>query len=146
MDKKALILVVDDNTECSALVMSTLEAHDFRMISATGGREAVEFDIQFQPRLVLMDLRMPGVNGFQATQAIHAHRRGRKIPVIAVSGDCVDNGCVSKAFKTGFMACLGKPYDEKALLQTVAEVLACGVSRTRAFTAPEKTRQTSVLR
>ena len=124
MDKKALILVVDDNTECSALVMSTLEAHGFRTISATGGREAVEFAIQFQPRLVLMDLRMPDVNGFQATQAIHAHRRGRNIPIVAVSADCGGYGYESWALTGGFIACLGKPWEEEALLQIVTKVLA----------------------
>ena len=146
MDKKALILVVDDNSECRKLLVWTLEQDGFQTISATCGLEAVELAIELQPSLVLMDLRMPGMNGFEATRAIHAHRRGRKIPVIAVSADCVDNGSVSNAFKAVFMACLRKPYEDKALLQTVTEVLACGVSRTRAFTAPEKTRQTSVLR
>ena len=146
MDKKALILVVDDNSECRKLLVWTLEQNGFQTISATCGLEAVELAIELQPSLVLMDLRMPGMNGFEATLAIQTHRRGRRIPVIAVSADCVDNGCVSKAFKTGFMACLGKPYDEKALLQTVTEVLACCVIRTRAFTTPEKTPQTSVLR
>src|SRR5262245_47449290 len=123
MDKKALILVVDDNSECRKFLVWILELHGFRTISATCGLEAVELAIEFQPRLVLMDLSMPGMNGFEATQAIHAHRRGRKIPVVAISADCVDYGCVSRAFKTGFIACLGKPWEEKALLQTVTKVL-----------------------
>ena len=89
MDKKALILVVDDNAECRELLVWTLETHGFRTISATCGLEAVELAIEFQPRLVLMDLNMPGINGYEATQAIHAHRRGRNIPVVAVSADCV---------------------------------------------------------
>ena len=99
-------------------------AHGFRTISATCGLEAVELAIEFQPSLVLMDLSMPGINGYEATQAIQAHRRGRKIPVVAVSADCVDNGYESRAFKTGFIACLGKPWEEEALLQIVTEVLA----------------------
>jgi CheY-like chemotaxis protein len=104
MDKKALILVADDNSECRKLLMWFLELHGFRTISATCGLEAVELAIEFQPRLVLMDLSMPGMNGFEATQAIHTHRRGREIPVVAVSSYCVDYGYRSGAFKD-FIAC-----------------------------------------
>src|SRR5262245_7160118 len=73
MNKRALILVVDDNPACRELLVGILELHGFRMIAATCGREAVELAITFQPGLVLMDLSMPGMNGFEATQAIHAH-------------------------------------------------------------------------
>jgi CheY-like chemotaxis protein len=59
MDKKALILVVADNSECRKLLVWILELHGFRTISATCGLEAVESAIAFQPRLVLMDLSMP---------------------------------------------------------------------------------------
>ncbi len=103
MDKKALILVVDDNPECSALVVSTLEAHGFRTISATGGREAVEFAIEFQPRLVLMDLNMPDMDGYEATQAIHAHRRGWRIPVVVVSGDVLQAVIETAIANTGII-------------------------------------------
>ena len=127
MDKKALILVADDNLECRKLLVWFLELHGFRTISATCGLEAVEFAIEFQPGLVLMDLSMPGMNGYEATRAIHAHRRGRKIPVVAVSADCIDYRYVSMAFEAGFIASLGKPWEEEALLQIVTKVLAEGV-------------------
>jgi len=90
MDKKALILVVDDNSGCRELLVGILELHGFQVIAAACGREAVDLAIAFQPGLILMDLSMPGMNGYEATQAIHAHPRGRKIPVVAVSADCVD--------------------------------------------------------
>ena len=127
MDKKPLILVVDDNLECRQLLMCILEVHGFQTISATCGLEAVELAIEFQPRLVLMDLSMPGMNGFEATQAIHKHRRGREIPVVAVSSYCVDYGYRSGAFQD-FIACVGKPWEEEALLQMVTKVLS--LSRT----------------
>jgi CheY-like chemotaxis protein len=57
--------------KCRKLLVWFLELHGFRTISATCGLEAVEFAIEFQSGLVLMDLSMPGMNGFEATQAIH---------------------------------------------------------------------------
>ena len=127
MDKKALILVVDDNSECRAMLVWFLELHGFRTISATCGLEGVALAIEFQPRLVLMDLSMPDINGYKATQAIHAHRRGRNIPVVAVSADCVDSGYVGSVFDAAFVACLGKPWEEEALLQIVTKILAVRV-------------------
>jgi hypothetical protein len=124
MDKKALILVVDDNAECRKLLVWILQLHGFRTISATCGLEAVELAIEFQPRLVLMDLRMPGMDGYEAAQAIHDHHRGRIIPVVAVSADCIDYRYVRRAFKGGFIACLGKPWEEEALLRIVTKVVA----------------------
>ena len=124
MDKEALILVVDDNAECRALLVWTLERHGFRTISATGGLKAVQLAVKFQPKLVLMDLSMPGVNGYQATHSIHAHDRGRNIPIVAVSADCGGHRYESQALKGDFIACLGKPWREEALLQIVRKVLS----------------------
>lgn len=132
MDKKALILVVDDNPDCRKLLASTLEAHGFKTISANCGRKALELAIWYQPRLVLMDLNMPDMNGFEATRAIHAHRRGCKIPVLAVSADCMDYGFDGLAFNAGFIDFLPKPWDEEVLLKTLATVLTSRVRSRRA--------------
>ena len=124
MDKKALILVADDNSECRKLLVWILELHGFRTISATCGLEAVESAIAFQPRLVLMDLSMPGMDGYEATQAIHGHHRGKNIPIVAVSADCGGNRDDSWALQGGFIACLGKPWVKEEILQIVTKVLS----------------------
>src|SRR5262249_9622877 len=100
--------------------------------------EAVGLAIAFQPGLILMDLSMPGMNGYQAAQAIHAHPRGRKIPVVAVSADCVDYAFASIAFESDFIAFLAKPWEEQGLLKTVTEGLAYGARRAHAFSTVEK--------
>src|SRR5262245_27570691 len=78
MDKNALILVVDDSSECRKLLEWILELHGFRTISAACGVDAIKLAIDSQPSLVLMDLSMPDMDGHQAAQSIHAHRRGGK--------------------------------------------------------------------
>ena len=127
MKKKALILVVDDNAECRKLLVWVLEQYGFQTISASGGFEAVELAIEFQPELVLMDLNMPGMNGYEATRAIHAHRHGAKIPVAAVSADCVDGRYQSWFSEAGFIACLGKPWRQERLLKMVTKALASDI-------------------
>ena len=132
MDKKDLILVVDDNADYRELLVWTLECHGFQTIAANCGREALELAIERQPDLVLMDLNMPGMNGYEATRAIHAHPRGRRIPVVAVSADCTDDEFTLWAFKRDFLAFLAKPWEQDRLLEIVMKVLARGVRNIRA--------------
>jgi len=132
MDKKGLIQIVDDNADYRELLVQILEQHGFQTISAKGGREAVELAIEYQPGLVLMDLNMPDMNGFEATRAIHAHRRGCKIPVVAVSANCMDYGFERLASEGGFIDFLPKPWDEEVLLKTLAKVLTGRVKCRRA--------------
>src|SRR5262245_6959672 len=122
MDKNALILVVDDSSECRKLLEWILELHGFRTISAACGVDAIKLAIDSQPSLVLMDLSMPDMDGHQAAQSIHAHRRGRKIPVVAISAD-LDYRYASRDFKGSFVACLRKPWEGEELIQLVTKVL-----------------------
>lgn len=133
MDKKALILVVDDNSECRALLVWALELHGFQTISASCGLEGVASAIKLQPSLVLTDLSMPDINGYEAAQAIHVHPRGKHIPVVAVSADCVDSRYESTDFNGDFIAYLGKPWEEEELLRIVASVFRRGVKPSKRF-------------
>jgi CheY-like chemotaxis protein len=85
VDKKALILVVDDNAECRELLVSTLEVHGFRTISGTCGLEAVALAIEFQPSLVLTDLSMPDMTGWDIVRVVRAHWPALRVGI--VSGD-----------------------------------------------------------
>jgi CheY-like chemotaxis protein len=130
MDKKALILVVDDNAEYRELLAWILDRYGFETISAKSGREAVELAIKCRPAMVLMDLNMPDMNGYEATRAIHADRHTRAIPVVAVSADCAD--FKRRAIKAGFTAFLEKPWKPEALLEILANVLIGHDESTRA--------------
>ena len=130
--RKALILVVDDNAKYREWLAWILERYGFETISGKSGWEAVELAIKCRPALVLMDLNMPGMNGYEAARAIHAEPRTRGIPVVAVSADCGDCGVERWAFKAGFIACLAKPWKPEALLKIVTMVLGRHVERPRA--------------
>jgi CheY-like chemotaxis protein len=132
MGRKPLILVVDDSEGYRELLGWILERHGFQMISAECGPDGVELAIERQPALVLMDLNMSGMDGYEATRAIHAHRHGRKIPVVAVSADCTAYGFERWALNAGFIAFLAKPFEPEALLKVVTKALKNGVERRRA--------------
>jgi two-component system CheB/CheR fusion protein len=127
MKKKALILVVDDNAEYRELLAWILDRYGFETIAAKSGREAVELTINCRPALILMDLNMPDMNGYEAAWAIQADRQTRGIPIVAVSADAGD--FQRSAFKAGFVAILEKPWKPEALLQIVTQVLSSHVER-----------------
>jgi two-component system OmpR family response regulator len=130
--KKGVILIVDDNADCRELLMWFLQQHGFETISAKSGREAVELAIKGRPGLVLMDLNMPGIDGYEATRAIHADRHTKGIPVVALSADCADYGFERWAFEACFIAFVAKPWNPEALLEIVTNLLIGHDESTRA--------------
>jgi two-component system cell cycle response regulator DivK len=122
-DTKGTILYIEDNADNRTLVRRILHAEDYEFTEAKNASDALVVLKTARPNLILMDINMPDMDGYEATEAIHAHRRGKKIPVVAVSGDCIDCEYASGAFNAVFIACLGKPWEEEVLLQIVSTVL-----------------------
>ena len=81
------ILIVDDSRTVVAAFTKVLKQAGFRTIAATNGLEGVEAAKQHLPDLILMDVVMPGLNGFQATRQIRKHETTADIPIIIVSGE-----------------------------------------------------------
>ena len=120
----ALVLVVDDQTELRALTSSFLKLNGYDVIEAPDGRMAIAALCQHAPDLVILDLNMPVMDGwqFRAEQQRLANERLAEIPVLLLTGaDGVQDHTASlKA--VGFVQ---KPFDSKQLLEAVEEALAC---------------------
>ena len=116
------ILLIEDEPSLVLTLTDRLTSEGYVVESAEDGPTGLARAAQGPFDLIILGVMLPGMNGFEATTAIHAHRCGRGIPVVAVSSYCVDHGHWSGAFKD-FIACVGKPWEEEALLQIVTEVL-----------------------
>ena len=79
------VLVVDDSPTEVFQFKAMLEAHGFEVITAENGREGVETAVSEQPDIVLMDIVMPDMNGFQATRQLTRQPKTKHIPVVIVS-------------------------------------------------------------
>ena len=121
--KKLKILIVDDRNDDIKHVTSILKKKGHTVIPASNGADGIKLAESEQPDVILMDVVMPDLNGFQATREICRSDSTRDIPVIVVS--CKDED-VDKmwAFKQGASAYLTKGYDEKALFNTIDTVIA----------------------
>jgi CheY-like chemotaxis protein len=108
------VLVVDDTDEVRQLISMVLSWKGYRVVETSDGEEAVELASRVRPRLILMDLSMPVMDGYQAPRRIRGARETSHIPIIAVSA-FRDTGNRQKAVEAGCAECIGKPVDFRAL-------------------------------
>ncbi len=95
------------------------------MITATNGVEAIETARNEKPDVILMDVVMPGINGFQATRQITQNPETKHIPVIVVSNKSQQTDRVW-GLRQGAADYLAKPVKDQVLLETIRNVLAGG--------------------
>lgn len=121
MSKK--ILVVDDSETDNRVLCDMLKANGYETLSAMSGEEGVKLAASLRPDLVLMDVVMPGMNGFQACKVIVKDEATSKIPVLMVSNKHQETD-VMWAQKQGAKGYFAKPIDEKELMVKIRELTA----------------------
>ena len=126
-NKKAVILLVDDNPINIEVIQSFLEYADYQVFSLSSGIEALRWLESETPNLILMDIQMPGMSGFEVVEQIRLFPRKEiaALPVIALTSLAM-TGDQEKILKQGFDSYLSKPVDFKALGFMIEEMLVCG--------------------
>lgn len=104
------VLVVDDQEDIRELLRLILQTKGCRVVEARNGREAVDVAPRLLPDLILMDLSMPVLDGYEATRQIRSRPETSGIPVVAVSAFC-DAQNWREALAAGCVDCVGKPVD-----------------------------------
>lgn len=117
-----LILVAEDERDIRELIVITLELDGFRVVNVTNGREAVEKALEISPDLILMDVRMPKMTGFEACQALKANDKTRDIPVVFLSAKGQENE-VNTGLELGASGYFLKPFAPDELAQRVNKIL-----------------------
>lgn len=114
------ILVVDDNADAAESTCMLLEAHGHRVKSAHSGQAAIEMMKSFQPDFVLLDLGLPGMDGYEVARRIRSDQRGRQPRIIALTGwgQAEDR---RRSLDAGCDGHLTKPVDMKHLAATLAD-------------------------
>ena len=117
------ILVVEDQEDLRAILRFTLEGAGFEVIEAVDGGEGVAKALAERPDLILMDIQMPVLDGYDATRRIKALAGMAATPIVAVSSFAM-KGDEEKARASGCDAYVTKPYSPKQLLVLVQKILA----------------------
>jgi twitching motility two-component system response regulator PilH len=119
----ARVLIVDDSPTETMKMKSILSRHGFEVLEAENGEDGVAKAKQEKPDLVLMDIVMPGINGFQATRQLSRNNVTSHIPVVIVTTKDQETDRVWGA-RQGAKGYLTKPLEEKLLMNTIKDVLA----------------------
>jgi signal transduction histidine kinase len=115
------ILVVDDNLDAAETLAEMLAVHGHHVKTAHDGLEALRIAPEFAPHIILLDLGMPNLNGYETANRIRAQAWGRDIALVAVTGWGQPKDR-KRTVEAGFDAHLVKPVDQHELLKTLLEV------------------------
>lgn len=116
------VMVVDDSKDIRDLISMLLRYKGYQVVEAETGEQAVELAPQACPCLILMDLSMPGIDGYEATRRIKALPGCGGIPIVAVSAFC-QSGNRDKALEAGCTECVSKPIDFRVFDSMLARQL-----------------------
>src|SRR5205809_7262015 len=118
-----LILVVEDNEKNRKLVRDVLTFKGYAIIEAETGEEGIRLAKERVPKLILMDIQLPGIDGIEALRQIRAHDATRAIPIIAVTASAMDRDRQT-IMAAGFDGYQSKPLNVKEFMAAVQAILA----------------------
>lgn len=116
------ILVVEDEEDNRRIVRDLLTSVGYEIIEAVTGLEGVTAAETHRPDLILMDIQLPGLDGYEATRRIKANPTLCHIPIIVVTSYALSGDDV-KAFAAGCDAYIAKPFSPRVLLAKIREYL-----------------------
>ncbi|UNK49053.1 Hpt domain-containing protein [Lysobacter sp. S4-A87] len=126
-----LVMVVDDSVTMRKVTGRVLERHNFEVLTAKDGIDALERMTERVPDLMLLDIEMPRMDGYELATAMKGDSRLRGVPIVMITSRTGDKHR-QRAFEIGVERYLGKPYQEPELIRNVYELLginAQGASR-----------------
>jgi two-component system, cell cycle response regulator DivK len=119
---KYRILIADDRASSRELLRLVLARAGYEVIEAEDGRQAVELARQQSPHLILLDLQMPGLDGYGTLAELRQEERFRELPILALTASAM-RGDREKILAAGFTDYLSKPAGPELLRETVARLL-----------------------
>ena len=116
------ILVVEDQEDNRRILRYLLKSADYEVLEALTGEDGVALTERERPDLILMDIQLPGLDGYEATRRIKSNPALRHIPIIVVTSYALSGDDV-KAFEAGCDAYVTKPFSPRQLLAKIRQYL-----------------------
>ena len=121
--RRARVLVVDDDPNVRLLCATNLRLDGFDVIEAANGQEGLERVGEDAPDLVLLDIRMPVLDGFELATAVRKNHRTSHVPVVFLTGEATRDA-EERAAAIGAAGYFTKPFDPAAVSRFISDVLA----------------------
>ena len=116
------ILVIEDHEDNRRIMRDLLTGSGYEVIEAVTGIEGVSAAESYHPDLILMDINLPGIDGYEATRRIKADPDLQNIPILVVTSYALSGDDV-KAFEAGCDAYVAKPFSPRELLAKIREYI-----------------------
>ena len=116
------VLVVEDNERNRYLISFLLKGDGFEVIEAFTGEDGVEMAIREQPDVVLMDIQLPGIDGYRTTRRIRASPGGEKVPIIALTSYAM-TGDRERSLAAGCTGYVEKPINPDTIIGEIRTFL-----------------------
>ena len=118
------VLIVDDEEEIGELLKKKLEQNKYEAITASGGQEALDICKTNKPDLVLLDIAMPGMDGYETCEKLKQDKATRDIPVLFLTAkDLNPQAAIERYQSLGASGYLSKPSTIKELLDKIEEII-----------------------
>jgi signal transduction histidine kinase len=114
-----MILIVDDKPENIFSLKTILEMHSFPTDTALSGEEALKKILRRSYALIILDVQMPGMDGFEVAEAISGYSKAKDIPILFLSAASTDKKFITKGYSSGGLDYITKPIDPDILLLKV---------------------------
>lgn len=114
-----MILIVDDTPENIISLKKVLERHNFEVDTATSGEEALKKVLRNEYVLIILDVQMPGMDGFEVAEAISGYSKAKETAIIFLSAVNTENKFITKGYSSGGLDYITKPVDMDILLLKV---------------------------
>ena len=113
------ILIVDDEPAILIVSRRRLEANGYEVVTAASGKEGIEKAETCEPDLILLDIIMPGLDGYEVCRRLKSSEKTRKIPVIIFTASSPQDDSGEKAIEFGAVGYLTKPFESDDLLSII---------------------------
>jgi two-component system, sporulation sensor kinase E len=119
--QKVNILMVDDHPENLLALEAVLTSPNYNLISANSGKEALKCMLQYDFAVILLDVQMPGLNGFDTAKLIKAREKTKNIPIIFITAISQDMDHVHQGYSVGAIDYIFKPFQPETLKKKIEQ-------------------------
>ena len=122
MSPRPLVLVADDDPDILLLITLTLERDGYDVVTAKDGSSALEAAAERVPHLVVLDLMMPGLDGYEVTRRLRREQATKDVPIVIVTAAAEEHQA-TRALEAGADAYMKKPFSPRELLTRTAALI-----------------------
>lgn len=134
------ILMVDDLNENLLALEAVLSAPNIHLVSAKSGEEALKQILQYDFAVILLDVQMPGINGFETARLIKERKKSRNIPIIFITAISHDIEHIMQGYEVGAIDYIVKPFNPEALRSKVEQFVNIYKNHTKSLKEIERER------